>query len=124
VKIAKVHTVSQSPDGESDMYEKILETPLSVCVDAESWQSYVGGVVTLKTCKSEPLDHCVQAVAINAEKGYWVVKNQWGTSWGEEGHIRVATGNNVCGIASLTTYVEAEATGNVGVSEDDEEVYL
>ena len=39
--------------------------PLSVCVDASTWNSYTGGV--MKVCGSQ-IDHCVQAVGVMPDK--------------------------------------------------------
>jgi C1A family cysteine protease len=60
--------------------------PPSVCVAAESWQYYTGGVMT--SCAGS-VDHCVQAVGYNngASPPYWIVRNSWGTSWGIQGYI-------------------------------------
>jgi len=41
------------------------------------------------------------------DNGWWVVKNQWGEDWGENGFIRVKMGENACGIAMEATTVTA-----------------
>lgn len=28
---------------------------------------------------------------------YWIVRNTWGTSWGENGYVRIKFGSNMCG---------------------------
>jgi len=78
--------------------------PLSVCVDASSWNSYTGGI--LSTC-GKNVDHCVQAVGVYpaSSGGYWKVRNSWGTSCGESGYIRLAYGKNTCDITNDPTYV-------------------
>jgi len=79
--------------------------PLSVCVDASTWASYTGGVV--HTCGTD-VDHCVQAVGLNSGKNYWIIRNSWGTSWGEKGYIYLEAGENLCDITYLPTYVAVE----------------
>jgi cathepsin F len=83
--------------------------PLSICVDAESWQTYKSGLVGPKTCKTQ-LDHCVQVVGYDMTKSsykynYWKVRNSWNTDWGEKGFIYVSMGYNTCGIATEPTTV-------------------
>jgi len=88
---------------ESSMATYVQSTgPLSVCLDAATWNSYTGGIVT--KCGNQ-VDHCVQAVGVDASSsGYWKVRNSWGTSWGESGYIRLAYGKNMCNIASDPTW--------------------
>merc|ERR1711998_526676 len=94
VSITGYETVS----GESSMASYVGSTgPLSVCLDASSWSTYTGGI--LSSCGNS-VDHCVQAVGIDTDEGYWKVRNSWGTSWGESGYIRLAYGQNTCDLAS------------------------
>ncbi|MBX9694561.1 MAG: hypothetical protein K2Z81_19395, partial [Cyanobacteria bacterium] len=69
--------------GESNMASFVQKKgPLSVCVDASSFNTYTGGI--MKTC-GKTINHCVQAVGVDAStEGYWKVRNSWGPDWGEE----------------------------------------
>jgi len=90
-------------DGEDQMASYVQSTgPLSVCMDADSWQTYTGGVMSV--C-GQSVDHCVQVVGIDTVAGYWKVRNSWGADWGEEGYIRLAYGANTCAITNDPTYV-------------------
>jgi C1A family cysteine protease len=85
--------------------------PVSICVDAEPWQTYTSGVFSSSTCKHgyNELDHCVHLTGYGVEsaKQYWLVKNSWGTNWGEKGYIKIAYGSNLCGIADEATIAVA-----------------
>jgi len=72
---------------------------LSVCVDANDYSYYQGGIMT--SCGNN-VDHCVQIVGIGESGGssYWKVRNSWGSSWGENGYLRLQIGNNLCDITS------------------------
>jgi C1A family cysteine protease len=99
VKVNNYVTIS----GESNMAAYVESTgPLSVCLDANSWNSYTGGIMSV--C-GQSVDHCVQAVGVYATTGgYWKVRNSWGTSWGENGYIRLAYGQNTCDITNDPIY--------------------
>jgi len=75
--------------------------PVSVCVDAGDgcdWSAYQSGIFNEPGCYVQT-DHAVLAVGYSTSGGYWIVKNSWGTSWGESGYIRLAFGSNMCGVA-------------------------
>jgi hypothetical protein len=89
---------------EDAMMSHIFSTgPISICVDASTWSSYVSGIIT--TCGLN-VDHCVQAVGLNTEEGYWIIRNSWGTEWGNDGYIWVENGSNMCNIAYDPKYVD------------------
>jgi C1A family cysteine protease len=87
--------------GETNLAGALEKGPVSICLGASSWQSYHGGV--MRACPG-PVDHCVQLVGYDAPNNAWIIRNQWGTSWGESGYLRLARGNNLCNVAGDATY--------------------
>jgi C1A family cysteine protease len=77
--------------------DAVAQRPVSVAVDASSkeWQMYKKGII-MKRCGTS-LDHGVLVVGYGTEgrTDYWIVKNSWGTSWGEQGYVRLARRMNV-----------------------------
>ena len=79
--------------------------PVSICIDAEeSFIKYKSGVYN-GPCSSDvwKQNHCVSIVGYDVEEKYWLVRNTWGTGWGEDGYIRMAMGSNLCGITNEAT---------------------
>lgn len=84
------------------------ETPLSICVNAEMWNDYTGGVMTSAACGpmgADYQDHCVMATGFNttASTPYWIVRNSWASTWGEKGYIYLEMAKNTCGLADDAT---------------------
>jgi len=95
---------------ETEMQAKLLVNgPLSICVDAESWQFYVGGVIT-SLC-GDSLDHCVLITGyddayvdwVDETVKIWKIRNSWGADWGESGYVYVERGYDLCGVADEVT---------------------
>jgi len=99
--IAGFNYVTQSEGAMIDWL--VAHGPISIGVDAETWQNYYGGVMS--NCYGTSLDHAVLIVGydITASPPYWIVKNQWGVSWGESGYIRLAYGSDQCGLTQDPT---------------------
>lgn len=99
------------PQGDEQKLAEALATvgPVAVAIDAsqQSFQFYSKGVYFDENCSSEQLDHGVLAVGFGTENGqdYWLVKNSWGTTWGDQGYIKMARNKeNHCGIATASSY--------------------
>lgn len=83
----------KNPVNDADGLETALATkgPVSVTVAAGPWQLYGGGVFhgcSRPLVGDATLDHGVQAVGYT--KDYWIIRNSWGSSWGEQGYIRLS----------------------------------
>ncbi|KAJ8930742.1 hypothetical protein NQ314_016427 [Rhamnusium bicolor] len=85
--------------------------PIAAGMDAsdEDFHFYFKGIYNSKTCKNsiDDLNHAVLIVGYGSENGddYWLVKNSWGTDWGEEGYFRIARNvDNNCGLASNANF--------------------
>ncbi|KAK0580023.1 hypothetical protein LWI29_035232 [Acer saccharum] len=101
-------------NNEAALLKAVTKQPVSVAIDAggSDFQFYSSGVFTGQ-CGTE-LDHGVTAVGYGtAADGtkYWLVKNSWGTSWGENGYIRmqrdIDAPEGLCGIAMESSYPTA-----------------
>ncbi|KAF5395307.1 Cysteine proteinase [Paragonimus heterotremus] len=81
--------------------------PLSTLLNAVALQYYQDGILhpTRKDCSDEDLNHAVLTVGYDKEgdKPYWIIKNSWGTDWGEKGYFRLYRGEAVCGINRMAT---------------------
>eukprot|EP00047_Mylnosiga_fluctuans_P002140 m.223352 g.223352 ORF g.223352 m.223352 type:complete len:394 (+) comp10913_c0_seq1:297-1478(+) len=104
--VGKLHGVYMVPvSNETILRQATNVQPVSVAIDAscDDFQYYEDGVFDI-SC-GEDLDHGVLVVGYEYEPtkrlGYWVVKNSWGTDWGDDGYIEMAMGygkNGICGI--------------------------
>ncbi|XP_027869192.1 cathepsin S-like [Xiphophorus couchianus] len=82
--------------------------PISVAIDARRprFAFYRSGVYDDASC-TQNVNHAVLAVGYGTLDGqdYWLVKNSWGTSFGDQGYIRMARNkNDQCGIALYACY--------------------
>jgi len=96
--------------------------PLAVSVDASLWHSYRGGVFAgCSFNQNIGLNHVVQLAGYGtdaADGDYWLVRNSWGSSWGEAGYIRLQRQTEAqCGVDSTPL----DGTACVGGMGSDEQ---
>ncbi|KAL4368304.1 hypothetical protein GQ457_05G024670 [Hibiscus cannabinus] len=113
---ATINGFQDVPANSEDALQKaVANQPVSVAIDAcgFEFQFYSSGVFT-GSCGTQ-LDHGVTAVGYGEDDDgtkYWLVKNSWGTSWGEQGYIRmqrdVDAKEGLCGIAMQASYTTAQ----------------
>lgn len=130
--VVKLELYGNLPSNEYVPTVDFLENqgPLAVSVDATSWFSYESGI--FDTCNKThiDLDHAVQLVGFGTDPKlgqYWIVRNSWGTLWGENGYIRLHKSSEIsCGVDMLSTvskdcskkFTEEKVCGECGILYD------
>ncbi|CAH2075910.1 unnamed protein product [Thlaspi arvense] len=104
-----------SIDEEQIAANLVKNGPLAVAINAAYMQTYIGGVSCPYIC-ARRLNHGVLLVGYGSagyaparfkEKPYWIIKNSWGETWGENGFYKICKGRNICGVDSLVSTVSA-----------------
>ncbi|XP_065190562.1 digestive cysteine proteinase 3-like isoform X2 [Sycon ciliatum] len=101
---------------ESALQEAVASVgPVSIAIDASStYFRYYKHIVLIDSKRTNAYpNHAALVVGygVEEEQDYWLVKNTWGTSWGDKGYIRTARNHdNMCGIATDASYPIAGTT--------------
>lgn len=99
------------PYSERALKKAVAHQPVSVAIEAGGrvFQHYQSGV--FKGHCGTALDHGVVVVGYGSDgRGldYWIVRNSWGTGWGENGYIKLHRNSHTftgkCGIAMQPSY--------------------
>ena len=95
------------PNKEKLLISYLAKQPISVAIQADTinFQHYKRGLFDDDNCYTGELDHGVLLVGYNEEK--LIVKNSWGSKWGEDGYInlaRVGNGPGICGVLSMPSF--------------------
>ena len=96
--------VQVKANSESAFKASVQAGPTSIAIEADKrvFQTYTSGILNSTSCGTQ-LDHGVLAVGYGTENGqaYYLVKNSWGSSWGDNGYLKIADngdGEGICGI--------------------------
>jgi cathepsin L len=88
---------------------------MTVNVDASLWHKYESGVFNgCSYSDNMDINHVVVLVGYGTDEelgDYWLIRNSWGTGYGENGYIRLARESEVkCGI----DHTPADGTACIG----------
>ncbi|XP_038633949.1 procathepsin L-like [Scyliorhinus canicula] len=82
--------------------------PIAVAIDASGpFRWYRQGIYRYRRCRNHGVNHAVLVVGYGRERRskYWLVKNSWGTRWGDRGYIKMVKGVwRNCGITRHAVY--------------------
>lgn len=104
VRVASNYTCSYLVGREESLVSLLANHgPVVVAVNALTWQHYLGGVVQFH-CDGAPehINHAVQIVGYDrtASIPHYIVRNSWGTAFGDNGYLYLAMGSNMCGVGT------------------------
>ncbi|XP_045478088.1 procathepsin L-like [Harmonia axyridis] len=108
--VTKLSSYVNIPSGSVSSLKQAIANkgPIAVAIDATlTLQRYSSGILNDNSCSSRSLNHGVLAVGYGSSNGqsYFIVKNSWGSTWGEAGYFRLSMSrNNPCGIATMASY--------------------
>ncbi|KAM7344174.1 uncharacterized protein ACRADG_010997 [Cochliomyia hominivorax] len=101
------YLVTNPGDEKHLQYALAYEGPVAVAIQAnENFMNYKSGIFDDNKC-SKQTNHAVLIVGYATENGkdYWLIKNSWGTHWGDNGYIKMARNkNSQCAIADYVSY--------------------
>lgn len=108
-------------DSKEDLMSAVAQQPVSIAIEADLpvFQLYKGGVLS-GMCGAK-LDHGVLVVGYGTDEkegDYWKVKNSWGTTYGEDGYVRLKrgkSGSGECGILSQPSYPQVKGATTIVV---------
>ncbi|KAJ8726654.1 hypothetical protein PYW07_001352 [Mythimna separata] len=86
--------------------------PISVGVKASNFASYLGGVMMDQECSTGSVNHAVLLVGYGTDNGvpYWLIKNSWDVSFGEQGYIRIQRGEGASSCGMMNNRLMSSST--------------
>ncbi|KMT04500.1 hypothetical protein BVRB_8g181660 [Beta vulgaris subsp. vulgaris] len=93
---------------EATLMQAVSQQPVSITIDASGYEfmHYKGGVFN-GDCAQNLSNHAVTIVGYGTDTdgtNYWLLKNSWGETWGENGYMKIIRDQNQCGITLYASY--------------------
>jgi len=110
-RVVTIDAVEDVPGGnETALMQAVSMHPVGIglCVGPwiKEWRAYTGGILKVPENCEDPQDHAMPVVGYgtdDAGEQFWLLKNSWGATWGEEGFLKLPRGmpgNGSLGLAA------------------------
>ncbi|KAG1703445.1 hypothetical protein DVH05_007393 [Phytophthora capsici] len=107
---------------EKALLRAVTSGPVTANIDAtgDGFRHYAGGIYDAQDCLSDgdEVNHAVVVMGFgetdDGEK-FWIIRNTWGTMWGEDGYMRIARGSSAGTYGPCNLYVYADYPVNLTV---------
>ncbi len=99
---------------ENDLKQYLFENgPFAIAINASPLQFYLWGIFNPWfefICNPKELNHGVLLIGygVSGNTPYWIIKNSWGSGWGEKGYFRIIGGKGACGFNTYVVTAEVE----------------
>jgi C1A family cysteine protease len=104
-----------TPNDQIALKYAVTMNPVVIAIEADTryFQSYSSGILDSASCGTN-LDHAVEIVGYGEDsasgKEYWLVRNSWGESWGENGYVKILRSDSsndigICGVAAEPSFI-------------------
>ncbi|XP_065204572.1 procathepsin L-like [Planococcus citri] len=108
----KIINYTQIPENNGECLKEVvgLIGPVSCYMDAVDFQHYESGILHRTKCsnKASDISHALVIVGYGTTRvnktDYWLVKNSFGETWGEQGYVKVLRNKNECAVESWNFY--------------------
>ena len=89
----------------------IKNGPIGTMIHSSLIKNYKGDIIVSdKECdKNAEANHAVTIIGYGYQPNlgdYWIIRNSYGSDWGESGNFRVLAGHDICGIESYAYYFD------------------
>jgi len=91
--VAGITSYVQLPQNDAAaLLSAVLVSPVAVSVAASDWGLYSSGIFDMCDLEHPIINHAVVLMGYGIENGheYWLIRNSWSPTWGENGYIRLA----------------------------------
>lgn len=84
--------------------QAVSNQPVVIALEAnDAFNTYKSGIFQSPAPCGTTINHAVLVVGFGKDSAgipYWLIRNSWGSDWGESGYMRMRRGANVCGLVN------------------------
>ena len=103
-----------TPGDINEMQSVLAQQPIAISIYVNlKFQLYQSGIFNDINCPTQSHNHAVNIVGWGRDStsglDYWILRNSWGTGWGESGYmnVQINQGPGICGCQSYVKYPHA-----------------
>jgi hypothetical protein len=97
---------------DNQLINLLQDGPVAIAVSSVNWDLYAGGGL-LQCPKGAAINHAV--LLIGYTPNYWIIKNQWGTSWGINGFANITRNTDYSCRIGTSAFIMFELNTSISI---------